>query len=172
MGPQRKQLSRLNTNPVDLLSPASDLHFLQPTGSATGLLAKRCPWKDLHLLDSINQFHRDSRSRIPIVTSLFTTATCSSVCGGESVATGHPRCRQSYRRFPAIAILREFIIRRTKQLFADQFTSLLRHETASFSRFLRRRQHAKRKRQRHAPKNKDRCDMHNDKQSLHEKQSI
>jgi len=60
-----KQLSRLNTNPVDLLPSASDLCFLRPTSSATGLLARLCPWKDLHLLDSINQFHREGRSRIP-----------------------------------------------------------------------------------------------------------
>ena len=46
-----KQLSRLNTNPADLLPPASDLCFLGPTGSATGLVANLYPREDFHLLD-------------------------------------------------------------------------------------------------------------------------
>ena len=54
-GPQLSNNFRfLNTHPVDLLPPASDLRLLRPTSSATGLLARLCPWKDLHLLDSIN----------------------------------------------------------------------------------------------------------------------
>jgi len=49
-----KQLSRLNTAPVDSHPPASDLCFLGPAGSATGLVANLCPRKDFHLLDNIN----------------------------------------------------------------------------------------------------------------------
>lgn len=49
-----KQLSRLNTDPADLLSSASDLCLLRPTSSATGLVANLCPREDLHLLDDNN----------------------------------------------------------------------------------------------------------------------
>jgi hypothetical protein len=65
-----EQLSRLNTDPVDLHPPASDLCFLGPTGSATGLVASLCPRKDSHLLDNINWFHRGCQPRIPTVTNL------------------------------------------------------------------------------------------------------
>jgi hypothetical protein len=65
-----KQLSRLDTDPADLLHPASDVRLLPPAGFATGLVASRCPWKDFHLLDNLNRFHRGSHPRIPTVTSL------------------------------------------------------------------------------------------------------
>ena len=65
-----KQLSRLDTDPADLLHPASDVCLLAPAGFATGLVASLCPWKDLHLLDNLNRFHRGSHPRIPSVTSL------------------------------------------------------------------------------------------------------
>ena len=65
-----KQLSRLDTDPADLLHPASDVCRLPPAGFATGLVASRCPGEDLHLLDSINRFHRGCQPRIPTVTSL------------------------------------------------------------------------------------------------------
>lgn len=78
MGPQlSKQLSRLDTNPIDLLPPASDHRFLRPTSSATGLLARLCPWKDLHLRDSINRFHRGSQLTLHDADSLF--AICITV---------------------------------------------------------------------------------------------
>ena len=64
-----KQLSRLHTDPADLLHPAPDVCFLSPAGFATGLVARRCPRKDLHLLDNINRFHRGCQPRIPTVTS-------------------------------------------------------------------------------------------------------
>jgi len=65
-----KHLSRLDTDPADLLHPASDVCLLAPAGFATGLVASLCPWKDLHLLDNLNRFHRGSHPRIPSVTSL------------------------------------------------------------------------------------------------------
>ena len=65
-----KQLSRLDTDPADLLHPASDVRLLPPAGFATGLVASRCPWKDFHLLDNLNRFHRGRHPRIPTVTSL------------------------------------------------------------------------------------------------------
>src|SRR4029434_3567763 len=65
-----KQLSRLDTDPADLLHPASDVCRLPPAGFATGLVASRCPGEDLHLLDSINRFHRGCQPRIPTVTCL------------------------------------------------------------------------------------------------------
>ena len=65
-----KQLSRLDTDPADLLHPASDGRLLPPAGVATGLVASHCPWEDLHLLDNFNRFHRGSHPRIPAVTSL------------------------------------------------------------------------------------------------------
>ena len=65
-----KQLSRLDTDPADLLHPASDVCLLPPAGFATGLVASRCPWEDLHLLDNFNRFHRGCHPRIPTVTSL------------------------------------------------------------------------------------------------------
>lgn len=65
-----QQLSRLDTAPADVLHPASDVRLLPPAGCATGLVASRCPWKDFHLLDTLNRFHRGSRPRIPTVTSL------------------------------------------------------------------------------------------------------
>jgi hypothetical protein len=49
-----KQLSRLYTDPADLLPPALDLHLLRPTGSATGLVANLYPREDFHLLDDID----------------------------------------------------------------------------------------------------------------------
>src|SRR5262249_38890382 len=65
-----KQLSRLDTDPADFLHPASDVCLLAPAGFATGLVASLCPWKDLHLLDNLNRFHRGSPPPIPSVTSL------------------------------------------------------------------------------------------------------
>ena len=65
-----KQLSRLDTDPAALLHPASDVCLRPPAGFATGLVASRCPGEDLHLLDSINRFHRGCHPRIPTVTSL------------------------------------------------------------------------------------------------------
>jgi hypothetical protein len=65
-----KPLSRLNTDPADLLPSASDLCFLRPTSSATGLVASLCPREDFHLLDDINWFHRGSQPRIPTATDL------------------------------------------------------------------------------------------------------
>ncbi len=64
------QLSRRHTDPADVLHPASDVRFLPPAGVATGLVARRCPWKDFHLLDNFNRFHRGSHPRIPTVTRL------------------------------------------------------------------------------------------------------
>jgi len=49
-----KQLSRLDTDPADLLHPASDVCLLAPAGFATGPVAGLCPWKDFHLLDNCN----------------------------------------------------------------------------------------------------------------------
>ena len=49
-----KQLSRLDTDPADLFHPASDVRLLPPAGFATGLVARLCPWKDFHLLDTFN----------------------------------------------------------------------------------------------------------------------
>ena len=65
-----KQLSRLDTDPADLLHPVSDVCLLPPAGFTTGLVASLCPWKDLHLLDNLNWFHRGSHPQIPTVTSL------------------------------------------------------------------------------------------------------
>jgi hypothetical protein len=65
-----KQLSRLDTDPADLLHPASDVCLLAPAGFATGLVASRCPWKDFHLLDNLNRFHRGRHPRLPTVTGL------------------------------------------------------------------------------------------------------
>ncbi len=64
------QLSRLNTDPADVLHPAPDVRLLPPAGVATGLVARRCPREDFHLLDNFNRFHRGSHPRIPTVTSL------------------------------------------------------------------------------------------------------
>ncbi len=64
------QLSRLDTDPADLLHPVSDVRLLPPAGFATGLVASHCPWKDLHLLDNFNRFHRGRHPRIPAVTGL------------------------------------------------------------------------------------------------------
>ena len=49
-----QQLSRLDTDPADLLHPASDVCLLPPAGFATGPVARLCPWKDFHLLDNFN----------------------------------------------------------------------------------------------------------------------
>ena len=68
--PTCKQLSRRDTDPADLLHPASDVCLLAPAGFVTGLVARLCPWKDFHLLDNFNRFHRGSHPRIPTVTSL------------------------------------------------------------------------------------------------------
>src|SRR5439155_12344725 len=65
-----KQLSRLDTDPADLLHPASDVCRLPPVGFATGLVASRCPWKGFHLLDNLNRFHRGRHPRLPTVTGL------------------------------------------------------------------------------------------------------
>ena len=65
-----KQLSRLDTAPAGLLHPASDVCLLAPAGFAPGLVASLCPWKDLHLLENLNRFHRGSHPRIPSVTRL------------------------------------------------------------------------------------------------------
>ena len=55
-----KQLSRLDTDPADLLHPVSDVCLLAPACFTTGLVASRCPWKDFHLLDTFNRFHQGS----------------------------------------------------------------------------------------------------------------
>ena len=65
-----KQLSRLDTDPAVLLHPVSDVCLLPPAGFTTGLVASLCPWKDFHLLDNLNWFHRGSHPQIPTVTSL------------------------------------------------------------------------------------------------------
>ena len=49
-----KHLSRLNTDPADVLHPASDVCLLAPAGFATGPVASLCPWKEVHLLDNCN----------------------------------------------------------------------------------------------------------------------
>ena len=49
-----KQLSRLHTDPADVLHPVSDVCLRPPAGFATGLVARLCPWEDLHLLDNFN----------------------------------------------------------------------------------------------------------------------
>src|SRR5207237_7059921 len=46
------QLSRLDTDPADLLHPAADVCLLAPAGFATGPVASLCPWKDFPLLDN------------------------------------------------------------------------------------------------------------------------
>src|SRR5207249_3124110 len=65
-----KQLSRLDTDPADLLHPVSDVCLLPPAGFTTGLVASHCPWEDLHLLDNFNRFHRGRHPQIPAVTGL------------------------------------------------------------------------------------------------------
>ena len=65
-----KQLSRLHTDPADLLHPVSDVCLRPPAGFATGLVASLCPWEDLHLLDNINRFHRGRHPRLPTVPGL------------------------------------------------------------------------------------------------------
>ena len=65
-----KQLSRRDTDPADFLHPASDVCLLAPAGCATGRVARLCPWKDFHLLENLNQFHRGSHPRLPTVTGL------------------------------------------------------------------------------------------------------
>jgi hypothetical protein len=86
------QLSRLDTDPADLLPPASDVCRLAPAGFATGLVASLCPWKDLHLLDNLNRFHRGSHPRIPSVTSL--TRHDTPWLGASAAAPPHIRKEQ------------------------------------------------------------------------------
>jgi len=85
-----KQLSRLDTDPADLLHPASDVRLLPPAGFATGLVARRCPWKDFHLLDNLNRLHRGRHPRLPIVTGLTRRDTpMLGPYGAETAAQGY-----------------------------------------------------------------------------------
>src|SRR6266581_1607984 len=63
-------LSRLDTDPADVLHPASDVCRLAPAGFAPGPVARLCPWKDVHPLDTFHCLHRGGHPRLPTVTSL------------------------------------------------------------------------------------------------------
>ena len=46
------QLSRRHTDPAAWRHPASDVCLRPPAGFAPGLVARRCPWEDVHLLEN------------------------------------------------------------------------------------------------------------------------